>query len=242
MPQSGIVSLKNKVAAAREPKPRRRGPGSMVGSVQGSVLERGSAELNRAKRTLQTRHRALANVVGRRLLVFWPRDAKFYRGRVAGYDSANGKHRVVYDDGDEERVNLAKQRVMWEGGADDDTRAAMNALGESRRREGKKKRGGGADGAAEAAAGRDTKRKRTTKKTPKKKAESEEEGAPISGAVEADGCKEGVGEPERTEKVGREGPWRLPFSMHYGLVARRLHMTYVICREPQGGKGKGVKS
>ena len=49
-------------------------------------------ELNRAKRTLQTRHRALANVVGRRLLVFWPRDAKFYRGRVAGYDSANGKH------------------------------------------------------------------------------------------------------------------------------------------------------
>ena len=162
-------------------------------------------ELNRAKRTLQTRHRALANVVGRRLLVFWPRDAKFYRGRVAGYDSANGKHRVVYDDGDEERVNLAKQRVMWEGGADDDTRAAMNALGESRRREGKKKRGGGADGAAEAAAGRDTKRKRTTKKTPKKKAESEEEGAPISGAVEADGCKEGVGEPERTEKVGREG-------------------------------------
>ena len=94
---------------------------------------------------------------------------------------------------------------MWEGGADDDTRAAMNALGESRRREGKKKRGGGADGAAEAAAGRDTKRKRTTKKVPKKKAEREEEGAPISGAVEADGCKEGVGEPERAEKVGREG-------------------------------------
>ena len=48
-------------------------------------------ELNRAKRTLQT-------VVGRRLLVFWPSDAKFYRGRVAGYDSSNGKHHLVYDD------------------------------------------------------------------------------------------------------------------------------------------------
>ncbi|EOY26035.1 Chloroplast-like protein isoform 2, partial [Theobroma cacao] len=49
-------------------------------------------------------------LIGRRIKVWWPMDKTFYEGVVASYDSITMKHRVLYEDGDEERLNLRRQR------------------------------------------------------------------------------------------------------------------------------------
>jgi hypothetical protein len=47
---------------------------------------------------------------GRRLEVFWEGDGVFYRGTVTGYSTTSGKHTIMYDDGDTERVKLDQVR------------------------------------------------------------------------------------------------------------------------------------
>lgn len=37
---------------------------------------------------------------------------RYYEGAVSAYDHVNGKHKVLYDDGVEEQINLKKHR--WE--------------------------------------------------------------------------------------------------------------------------------
>lgn len=59
-----------------------------------------------------------AEVVGRRLRVYWPLDDAWYKGRVESYDAGFRKHRVKYDDGDEEEVDLAKEKFEWAAGED----------------------------------------------------------------------------------------------------------------------------
>ncbi|KAB2611541.1 hypothetical protein D8674_019573 [Pyrus ussuriensis x Pyrus communis] len=49
-------------------------------------------------------------LVDRRIKVWWPQDKKFYEGVVSSYDPAKKKHLVLYADGDEENLNLKKQR------------------------------------------------------------------------------------------------------------------------------------
>jgi DNA mismatch repair protein MSH6 len=51
--------------------------------------------------------------VGRRLRVYWPLDKAWYEGRVDAYDAGSGRHRVVYDDGEEEEVDLGKEKFEW---------------------------------------------------------------------------------------------------------------------------------
>jgi hypothetical protein len=45
---------------------------------------------------------------GRRLDVFWEGDGVYYRGTVTGYSTSSGKHTIMYDDGDVERVKLTE--------------------------------------------------------------------------------------------------------------------------------------
>ncbi|KAE8646427.1 uncharacterized protein LOC101213167 isoform X2 [Cucumis sativus] len=49
-------------------------------------------------------------LVGRRIKVWWPLDRMFYEGIVRSFDPVKKKHQVSYDDGDEEILNLKKQR------------------------------------------------------------------------------------------------------------------------------------
>ncbi|XP_038896764.1 uncharacterized protein LOC120085017 isoform X2 [Benincasa hispida] len=49
-------------------------------------------------------------LVGRRIKVWWPLDRMFYEGVVRSFDPVKKKHKVSYDDGDEEILNLKKQR------------------------------------------------------------------------------------------------------------------------------------
>ena len=52
-----------------------------------------------------------AEVVGRRLKVWWPADAAWYAGGVASYDGE--RHAIQYDDGDEEAVDLSKEKFEF---------------------------------------------------------------------------------------------------------------------------------
>ncbi|KAF3450964.1 hypothetical protein FNV43_RR07053 [Rhamnella rubrinervis] len=51
-------------------------------------------------------------LVGRKIKVWWPMDKTFYEGVIHSFDPVKKKHKVSYVDGDEETLNLKKQR--WE--------------------------------------------------------------------------------------------------------------------------------
>ncbi len=53
------------------------------------------------------------DAVGWRVAVFWPGDAAFYPGEVAGWDEATGHYEVSYDDGEEGTMKLKEDRVKW---------------------------------------------------------------------------------------------------------------------------------
>ncbi|XP_071919783.1 sister chromatid cohesion protein PDS5 homolog C-like isoform X1 [Coffea arabica] len=53
-----------------------------------------------------------SNLVGLKVKVWWPHDRQFYEGVIHSFDSAKKKHKVAYNDGDEEILNLKKER--WE--------------------------------------------------------------------------------------------------------------------------------
>lgn len=50
------------------------------------------------------------NLVGVRLEVWWPKDRQFYKGVIESFDSRKKKHKVVYDDGEVEVLNLAREK------------------------------------------------------------------------------------------------------------------------------------
>ncbi|KAJ7962764.1 Sister chromatid cohesion protein PDS5-like B-B [Quillaja saponaria] len=56
-------------------------------------------------------------LVGSKIKVWWPMDKMFYEGVVYSYDPVKKKNKVLYADGDEEMLNLKKQR--WELIGDD---------------------------------------------------------------------------------------------------------------------------
>ncbi|WCJ30381.1 hypothetical protein M5689_011945 [Euphorbia peplus] len=49
-------------------------------------------------------------MVGKRVKVYWPKDKEYYIGTVDSYNASNKKHKVLYDDGDEEVLNLKKEK------------------------------------------------------------------------------------------------------------------------------------
>ncbi|KAK2981690.1 hypothetical protein RJ640_013088 [Escallonia rubra] len=51
-------------------------------------------------------------LVGQKIKVWWPKDHEFYEGVVGSFDSTKNKHQVLYVDGDEETLDLKKER--WE--------------------------------------------------------------------------------------------------------------------------------
>nr|GEY75546.1 phospholipase-like protein [Tanacetum cinerariifolium] len=52
------------------------------------------------------------DLVGRRIKVWWPKDNTYYEGTVKSFDTCKKKHKVWYDDGDKESIDLNKQK--WE--------------------------------------------------------------------------------------------------------------------------------
>lgn len=56
-------------------------------------------------------------LVGKRVRVWWPAERAFFAGKVESFDADRLRHRVSYDDGDEEWLNMAKER--WEESSGD---------------------------------------------------------------------------------------------------------------------------
>ncbi|ESQ37858.1 hypothetical protein EUTSA_v10028364mg [Eutrema salsugineum] len=52
-------------------------------------------------------------VVGKQVRVYWPLDKKWYDGIVTSYNKGEGKHVVEYDDGEEESLDLGKEKIEW---------------------------------------------------------------------------------------------------------------------------------
>ncbi|KAJ0262912.1 Transcriptional regulator [Hirschfeldia incana] len=50
------------------------------------------------------------DLVGTRVRVWWPIDKAYYKGVVNSYDSAKKKHLVIYDDGEQEILNLKTEK------------------------------------------------------------------------------------------------------------------------------------
>ncbi|PNX86692.1 sister chromatid cohesion PDS5-like protein, partial [Trifolium pratense] len=50
------------------------------------------------------------NLAGERVEVWWPKDRVFYKGVIESFDSAKKKHKVLYDDGEVEVLNLVKEK------------------------------------------------------------------------------------------------------------------------------------
>lgn len=53
------------------------------------------------------------DVVGRRIKVFWPLDKAWYEGRLSSFDALQGKHLVLYDDGEKEALDLGREKFEW---------------------------------------------------------------------------------------------------------------------------------
>ncbi|KAK4418061.1 DNA mismatch repair protein MSH6 [Sesamum alatum] len=54
-----------------------------------------------------------AEVVDRRIRVYWPLDKSWYEGCVKSFDKISGKHLVQYDDAEEEMLNLLEEKIQW---------------------------------------------------------------------------------------------------------------------------------
>ncbi|XP_024361716.1 sister chromatid cohesion protein PDS5 homolog A isoform X1 [Physcomitrium patens] len=52
------------------------------------------------------------SLVGCGIKVWWPLDKRFYKGSVVDYDAKKRKHKILYNDGETEILNLTKER--WE--------------------------------------------------------------------------------------------------------------------------------
>ncbi|KAF7818144.1 DNA mismatch repair protein MSH6 [Senna tora] len=52
-------------------------------------------------------------VVGRRIKVYWPLDKAWYEGCVKSFDEVTGKHLVLYDDDEEETLDIAEEKIEW---------------------------------------------------------------------------------------------------------------------------------
>jgi sister-chromatid-cohesion protein PDS5 len=100
-----IVSSSPKKSANTDSSKRT----SELGILNGS-LKRHKPTLNSGLAKCSTHDSSITNLVGERIKVWWPLDKKFYKGVVESYNSSKKKHTVLYDDGDVEVLNLAKEK------------------------------------------------------------------------------------------------------------------------------------
>ncbi|XP_047334362.1 DNA mismatch repair protein MSH6-like [Impatiens glandulifera] len=55
------------------------------------------------------------DVVNKRVRVFWPLDKTWYEGLVVSFDKISSKHLILYDDGQEEHLDLTNEKIEWVG-------------------------------------------------------------------------------------------------------------------------------
>ncbi|XP_073283875.1 DNA mismatch repair protein MSH6 [Primulina huaijiensis] len=87
--------------------PKRKKPILVVGTDLSTLY---SEKSNSGKKTYGP------EVVERRIRVYWPLDKSWYEGCVKSFDKLSGKHLVLYDDSEEELLNLSGENIEWVDG------------------------------------------------------------------------------------------------------------------------------
>ncbi|XP_043693312.1 DNA mismatch repair protein MSH6, partial [Telopea speciosissima] len=100
-------------------KKRKRGPDKEIAEAFFQSPELGSSRL-RPRKDIPSFHRVLLSVndferiVGKRIKVFWPDSRRWFLGKIKSFDNEKKLHRVFYDDGDKEELNLMTERFELE--------------------------------------------------------------------------------------------------------------------------------
>ncbi|CAL5081395.1 unnamed protein product [Urochloa decumbens] len=131
-PLNPSAARRSTLAAASPPPPKQPPPPPPV--VQEEKRgKRDKKERDAAAPVAVAAAAPAAEVVGRRLRVYWPLDDAWYDGKVEAYDAGSRRHRVKYDDGDEEQVDLGKERFEWAAAGEESTPPPARKLRRLRR-------------------------------------------------------------------------------------------------------------
>ena len=87
----------------------------------------GAKKATTAKTPKRVSLEALKALTGTQLRVFWPLENTFFKGRVVAFDPFTMQHRVRYEDGDAEWLELFRERVRWDQPPGDVACAALAA-------------------------------------------------------------------------------------------------------------------
>ncbi|KAF0891845.1 hypothetical protein E2562_011020 [Oryza meyeriana var. granulata] len=102
-------------------------PGESGGSKRKRVQEAEETPQPKKNKNLD------GSLVGSRIKVWWPVDKKFYKGVVKSFDVSSKKHKVVYDDGDVERLHLKNEKWEFIDEGQDNNPDALSDMPRSRR-------------------------------------------------------------------------------------------------------------
>ena len=67
---------------------------------------------------------SMAELVGRRVSVYWDGDGQYFDGTVREFSTGDERHLVVYDDGDQDWYYLVDEMIRWPAGTPDCLRVA----------------------------------------------------------------------------------------------------------------------
>ncbi|CAI9759701.1 unnamed protein product [Fraxinus pennsylvanica] len=99
---------KDMVASLSSPKKSTNVENNREETPRMSTKRKGTPGTDKASGTRESGK----NLVGSKVKVWWPKDRMFYEGIIDSFDSVKKMHKILYNDGDEEKLNLRKER--WE--------------------------------------------------------------------------------------------------------------------------------
>ncbi|CAI9759700.1 unnamed protein product [Fraxinus pennsylvanica] len=96
------------VASPRSPRKSTKDEGNQEETPRMSSKRKGTPSTDKASGTTEYGE----NLVGSKVKIWWPKDRMFYEGVVDSFDSVRKKHKILYQDGDEEILYLKNEK--WE--------------------------------------------------------------------------------------------------------------------------------
>ncbi|KAF8403804.1 hypothetical protein HHK36_011910 [Tetracentron sinense] len=98
---------------------RRRGADGVIAQAFLSSPQVGSSWLRPRKKVASFRKVELSEsdcnrIIGKRLKVFWSGSRKWFVGRIKSFDNEKKLHKILYDDGDKEELDLKRERFELE--------------------------------------------------------------------------------------------------------------------------------
>ncbi|XP_010257199.1 PREDICTED: uncharacterized protein LOC104597399 [Nelumbo nucifera] len=108
------------VEVAKTPTRRsKRGADAEIASSFLLSLEKGTSRLRPRKDVPSFQKVVLSEsdfdrIVGKRVKIFWSGSRRWFIGRIKSFDNGNKLHKIFYDDGDKEELDLKKERFELE--------------------------------------------------------------------------------------------------------------------------------